>query len=143
MLTEYKGQIFNAEIRGDQVNIWKYVPVAGFQRMITNRERIYYEKIVPLEDVKEFFNVTFLAFADERRFVITSLNGDNLNVLCDDREYAEAHGFTEIERGVWISKRTLDEFEKFQLVKSVENCNEKTVLNISKERLAELWKELS
>lgn len=30
MLTEYNGQIFNAEINGRKVNLWKYIPVNGF-----------------------------------------------------------------------------------------------------------------
>lgn len=139
MLTEYKGQIFNAEVSDGQVNIWKYVPVKEFQKVTTSRGITHYQKTVPIGDVKEFFSVTFLAFVNGKRFVITSLDESSLNVLCDDREYAETHGFTEMEHDVWISKQTLEEFEEFQLIKSIENCDEKTVLNIRRDQITELW----
>ena len=34
MLTEYNCEIFNTEIKDNKVNIWKYVPVAEFQKTI-------------------------------------------------------------------------------------------------------------
>ncbi len=139
MLTEYNGQIFNAEINGQKVSLWKYVPVNGFQKVTTGRGITYYEKTIAIEEIKEFFSVSFLAFFKNRRFVITSLNGNNLNVLCDDREYAEAHGFTEMEQGVWASRWSIGKFDSFQLIKSIENRNDRTVLNISKEQITDLW----
>ena len=96
-------------------------------------------KSVSVEDIEELFSVTFLAISNGRQFVIASLDGNDLNVSCDDREYAEAHGFSEIEHGVWISKKPLNSFDEFQFVKFVETCNEKTVLNIEREQLTKLW----
>lgn len=141
MLAEYNGQIFNAEINGRKVNLWKYIPVNGFQKVTTSRGITYYEKAVAIEEINDLFTVSFLAFLKDRKFVITSLDGNNLNVLCDDREYAEAHGFTEMEHGVWVSKQTIEKFDRFQLVKSIENCSNKTVLNISKEQVKDLWQK--
>ena len=139
MLTEYQGQIFNAEMKEGQVNIWKCVPVTGFQKVTTSRGITYYEKNVPAEDVKLFFSVTFLALIKGKRFVITSLDKNSLNVLCDDREYAETHGFTEMEHGVWISKKALQDFDDFELIKSIENSNEKIVMKIEPDQITELW----
>lgn len=141
MLTEYDGQIFNAEINGQKVNLWKYVPVDGFQKVTTEYGITYYEKTITIEEINGFFNVSFLAFLKDRKFIITSLDGNNLNVLCDDREYAETHGFSEIEHGVWVSRQSIENFDRFQLIKSFENSNNQTVLNINKEQIADLWQK--
>ena len=141
MLTEYNGQIFNAEINGQKVNLWKYVPVKGFQKVTAGRGITYYAKTIAIEEINDFFSVSFLAYLKDRKFVITAFDGNNLNVLCNDREYAEAHGFSEMEHGVWVSKQSIEKFDKFQLIKSIENCNDKTVLNISKEQITDLWRK--
>lgn len=31
MLAEYDNDVFNAEMQGDKVNIWKYVPANGLE----------------------------------------------------------------------------------------------------------------
>ena len=41
MLTEYNGQIFNAEINGRKVSLWKYVPVNSFQKVTRGRGITY------------------------------------------------------------------------------------------------------
>lgn len=140
MLAEYNGQIFNAEINEQKVSLWKYVPVKGFQKVTTERGITYYEKTIAIEEINNFFSISFLACLKDRKFVITSFDGNNLNVLCDDREYAETHGFSEVEHGVWVSRQSIEKFDRFQLIKSV-NSNDKTVLSISKEQITDLWQK--
>ena len=139
MLTEYKGKVFNAEINGNLVTIWKYVFVEGFKRVQTRRGITYYEKIVPKNEVGEFFSVTFFACIMNRRFIVNSLESDKLDVICDDQEYAETHDFSELEHGVWIKKMTLEEFDTFKMIKSIENSDETLEMNLNSEQLKNMW----
>lgn len=48
MLVEYKNEIFNAEPQGKKINIWKYVPVEGFEKITNRRGITYYEKNIDM-----------------------------------------------------------------------------------------------
>lgn len=93
VLTDYQGKVFNAEIKGDKVNIWKYVPVEDFKKVTIRLGRTYYEKIVDMSEVGSFYSVRFLAYKDNRRFLIKSYTNDDLVIICDDQEYAKANGY--------------------------------------------------
>jgi hypothetical protein len=139
MLTEYEGMVFNVEIRGAEADIWKYIPVDGFKKVTIPGGVTYYEKTVRIKDIGELFSVSFVAFVDGRRFIIDSVNNNNVNVLCDDREYAEKHNYSEIEHGVWISAKPMDMFDKFQMEKLFEDSTEMVVLTMNKNQMVDAW----
>ena len=123
MLTEYKGQIYNAEIQGNNICIWKYIPVKGFEKVVTRRGLTYYEKTVDMSEVGPFYSVTFIVFKDKMKCTVKSFLNGKIEVICDDREYAETHGLSEVEHGVWCAQKQVDYFDKIQLIKSIENLN--------------------
>ena len=140
MLTEYKGSIFNAEINGDSVSIWKYVPVDGFNEVKTRRGITFYEKIVDKNDVGYFFSVIFNAYNADKKFVVKSVIDGEIEVICDDKEYAESHGFSEIEHGVWCKRNTLDNYNRFQLVKCEENSDDEEYEELDKAGFVNAWR---
>ncbi len=139
MLTEYEGKIFNAEIKGDQVSIWKYVFVEGFEKYQTRRGITYFEKTVPITKIGELFSITFIALIGNRHFVVNSLDAGKLNVISDDQEYAYSHGFSELEHGVWITQKSLAEFDGFQMIKAIENSSERVTVTLNNEQLEDMW----
>lgn len=141
MLTEYNGKVFNAEINGNKISIWKYIPVEGFNKVTTRRGITYYEKVVDVNDVNSFFSVSFIAVKNNMQFTVKSFVNGKIEVICDDCEYAKTHNFTEIEHGVWCSRNTVDDYEKFQLIKSIQNSNERVVKDISQKDFSEAWKK--
>lgn len=141
MLTEYNGKVFNAEINGNKISIWKYIPVEGFNKVTTRRGITYYEKIVDVNEVSSFFSVSFIAVKNNMRFTVKSFINEKIEVLCDDCEYAKAHDFTEIEHGVWCSRNTVDYYEKFQLIKSIQDSNERNVKDLSQKDFEDAWKQ--
>lgn len=140
MLTEYKNSIFNAEIIGNTVNIWKYVPIDGFNKVKTKRGITFYEKTVDKNDVSTFFSVIFFVFNDNKRFVIKSAIDTKIEVMCDDEEYAETHGFSEVEHGVWCMRSTLDNYDRIQMVKCKENSDNKEFIELDKGEFVNAWR---
>lgn len=139
MLTEYDGKVFRVKIRGDEADIWKYIPVDGFTKATNSRGVTYYKKTVSIKDIGDLFGVLFVAFGDGRQFIIDSVNNNNIRVLCDSRKYAEEHDFSEIERGVWISAKPMDMFDKFQMEKLFEDSAEMVVLTMNKNQMIDAW----
>ena len=139
MLTEYNGNIYNAEINGDLVNIWKYVPVHEFEKKRTRRGVTYYEKNVKTDEVSPFFSVLFKVYHDGKTFVINSLEKDYLDLLCDDEIYAKSHGFVEIERGVWETRLPIEMFSEIIMLKKFEGSNENEIKNIPAVDFEKTW----
>lgn len=139
MLTEYRGKVFNAEFSGDGVSIWKYVPVDDFSKVTTSRGLTFYEKVVDKNDVGVFFSVIFIAIRDNKKFTVKSFVDGRIEVICDDQEYAEMHGFFEVEHGVWCMRSTMDCYEKYQLIKCVENSDEKVIKELDSKAFIEAW----
>ena len=139
MLTEYDGKVFRVKIRGDKADIWKYIPVDGFPKATNSRGVTYYKKTVSIKDIGELFEVLFVVFGDGRRFTISSVNNNNIMVLCDSRKYAEEHGFSELERGVWIAEKSIDLFDKIQMKKLFEDTNEDTITDLNKQQFIDMW----
>lgn len=140
MLTEYKGQIYNAEIQGNNICIWKYIPVKGFEKVVTRRGLTYYEKTVDMSEVGPFYSVSFIVFKDKMKFTVKSFLNGKIEVICDDREYAETHGLSEVEHGVWCAQKQVDYFDKIQLIKSIENSDEKESKELSVNEFIEAWR---
>lgn len=140
MLTEYNNDIFNAEIHGDMVNIWKYIPVAGFTKNITRRGTVYYEKNVRIDEVNSFFTVEFVLACDNRKFVVKSLIHDNVDFICDDAEYAGKNGFMEMEHGVWVGRKQISSFNEITMIKHIENSSEKAVKSIKIDEFEDMWR---
>ncbi len=141
MLAEYEGKVFKAEIKDNQVRLWKYVCVEGFEKKQTGRGHVYYEKILPIAEIAELFFVKFIAFIGNRQFLVDSIYADKLYVICDDTEYAESHGFSELERGEWIKKMSLEDFDGFQMIKTVGDSGKKTITDITAEQLKENYQK--
>lgn len=140
MLAEYRGNVFNAEEKGDVVIIWRYVPTEGFERHATRRGTVYYERTITAEEAGELFDVTFMALMNGRKFVIRRVYGGKIDIICDDCRYAEENGFAETEHGVWSRQFPADAFSGFVLVKCIENSRQKDVRKLNTEEFAECWK---
>lgn len=140
MLAEYMGGVFNAEIKGDKVNLWKYTPVNGFKMAITSRGVAYYEKTVDLENIECFFSVRFIAVQyDHREFIIKNYIDNSIDVICDDAEYAVKNNFVEVDHGVWITRLKLTDFVRFEMVLTDENGLVK-IIKLDKGELMKTWK---
>lgn len=140
MLTEFSGNIFNAEINGETVCIWKYVPVDGFNEKKTRRGIAYFEKTVNRNDVGTFFSVVFYAFIEDKKFIVKAFVDGEIEVICDDKEYAELHGFSEVEHGVWCKRSIVDDYDEFHLVKCEENSDVKEFEVLDKVGLKNAWR---
>ena len=147
MLTEYKGQVFNVSIEGNQAKLWIYKFVEGFKKYTTeyttdngNYELTYYEKIVPITEISGLFSIIFEVFIGELPFSIDDVReNNNIVVLCSNIDYANEHGFSELERGVWIAEKSIDLFDKIQMKKCNEDTNEDTITDLNKQQFIDMW----
>lgn len=141
MLTEYMGDVFSAEIRGDKVDLWKYTPVDGFKIKKTIREITYYEKTVDLKNIECFFSVRFIAVRyDRREFIIKNYIDNSIDVICDDAEYAAKNNFVEVDHGVWIARLKLTDFKGYEMILIDEGGLGTKVIKLDKEGLVTAWK---
>ena len=105
-------------------------------------ELTYYEKTVPITEISGLFSVLFKVFIGELSFSIDDVReNNNIVVLCFNMDYANEHGFSELERGVWIAEKPIESFDKFQFIKSKIDSEEKTILSIDKDQLVYLWQK--
>lgn len=65
---------------------------------------------------------------------------EKIEVMCDDSEYAESRGFSETEHGVWCMKDTLDNYNKFQMVKCEENSDAKAFRELDEVEFVNMWR---
>ena len=113
MLTEYNGEIFNAEKRsGNSVNIWKCVPVDGFDKFTTKSGLTYYEKNVNIEEVSPFFYVDFGVCYDGIKFGVYSYDGELLCLICENEAYSRKNNFFEFERGFWLGAKPISDLSE-------------------------------
>ena len=73
MLVEYNNDVFNAELQGNKVNIWKYVPVDWFKKAQTRKGIVYYENYVSTSETSKPFSVSFFAEKNEKKYIIHSI----------------------------------------------------------------------
>ena len=140
MLAEYMGEVFNAEIKENKVDLWKYTPADGFKMTTTIRGTTCYEKTVDLENIECFFSVRFIAVRyDCREFIIKNCFDDSIEIICDDAEYAVRNHFAEAEHGVWITRLKLTDFERFEMVLTDENSLDAKVIKLDKGELMKTW----
>ena len=141
MLAEYNGKIFRADVKNDSVRLVAYAPVEGFKKKYAGEGVMYYEKTFSITEIEELFYVNFKAFIGNKQFLVDSLNADTLYVECDDAEYAKLHNFPQVERGVWIKEIPIEEFDKFQMVKTMRDSDEEIITDIAAEQLKENYKK--
>lgn len=130
MLAEFRNMVFNCEIKGESACLWKYVPVEGFDRKFTRRGVVYYEKTVNLKDMSVPFFIEFFVLRDGLTFSITDFRDGQAKCICGNSVYAENHGFTEMERGVWMTCIPIRSFDEVIMEKRSENpfdCRRKTL----------------
>ena len=140
MLTEYKGNIYRAQIEGKSIHIWKYVPVENFDKCITKSGITYYEKFVNMDEVSSFFFVAFEVFYDEKTFRIASFDNDFLAIICNDELYSKRNNFTKIERGVWITKKPIISFNEISMITRFVDSEEKIIEQLSIDVFKQKWK---
>lgn len=63
-----------------------------------------------------------------------------IEVICDDREYAEFQGFSETEHGVWCMRSTLDNYNRYQMVKCEENSDAKEFKELDEVEFVKTWR---
>ena len=141
MLVEYNNDVFNAEIQGDKVNIWKYVPANGLEKTQTRRGITYYERYVSKDEISRPFSVSFFAEKDNRKYTINSVIDGKMTIMCDDQEFATTMGFKEMERGVWVKSVDISSFESFLMVKYVQNSSDRIVQNLDSTEMITCWKK--
>ena len=81
-----------------------------------------------------------MALMSGRKFVVRSVHGGTIDIICDDCRHAEENGFAETDHGVWGRQFPTDAFSGFVLVKCIENSRQKDVRKVSAEESAECWK---
>lgn len=141
MLVEYHNDIFNAEMQGDKVNIWKYIPADGLKKTQTRRGIAYYERSVSKDEISRPFSVSFFAEKDKRKYTITSVIDEKITIMCDDQEFATTMGFQETERGVWVKSVDISSFESFVMIKYVQNSSDRIVQNLDRTEMIACWKK--
>lgn len=141
MLVEYNNDVFNAELHGNKVNIWKYVPVDGSKKAQTRKGIVYYENYVSTSETSKPFSVSFFAEKNEKKYIIHSIIDKKMTIVCDDHEFAIASGFKELEHGVWIKTVDIDSFESFWMVKYVQDNNDKIVQKLNSTELLVCWEK--
>ena len=139
MLAEYNNEIFNAQANGDCVNLWKYVPIEGFDKFTTKRGLTYYEKNVSFEEIKRFFSIKFEVCYDERIFTVYSYDGEFLQLIGSDEFYAIENHFIEIERGIWLTQKPISDFSEIIMTTFISTENRKIVESLSIEDFERNW----
>jgi hypothetical protein len=119
------------------VDIWKYRPVDGFKKVTTGRGITYYEQAIALSKDMEFFSVTFTCRLDGHDYIITNVLNDAVDLICDSQKYAKAHEFLEIERGVWVCRKPINDFTEFVMIKRSSRGSEQ--YRLSADELKAMW----
>ena len=101
-----------------------------------------YEKTIDINEINNFFEVKFIAEINNKQFIIISIKDDIIEVVCDDYKYAKEHDFKEIEHGVWIKNVSCSSFDKFLLIKIIQdkfgNITEE-IKELDKDKLIKNW----
>ena len=133
MIARYKNQYFCIDTSIVPVQIWAYVPVDGFEKKITRRGTIYWEKFIDISEIDELFDVAFAVEWRGSAFNAPFFKEDTVYLRTGDKDEATKYGFQEeiFDRGepiVWCKIVDIDEIEKFFLYKTIyaiEYFNEK------------------
>lgn len=139
MLAEYQGKIFNVEEMGEEVCLWKYSYVSGFEEKKTRRGTRYFEKRVSKELISPLFSVVFYGVTAKRKYVIQSVSDNMVDFICDDVEYAKANGFFEVERGICLGRKSINEFDEFFMLKKEEDSGKKQTILMDASEVVNAW----
>lgn len=140
MLAEYEEQVFNAEVKGDSVKLWKYTSVENFDKR-QDGNIVYYEKDIPRNEIKMLFSINFYTFIGDKNFVIDDIKDNELKVICNDGEYALSHSFKEFEHGLWSADIPAEKFDKLLMIKCDEYSDRKIVSELNFEQLKKSWQK--
>ena len=141
MLTEYQGQVFNVRKTGEDVYLWKYSYTAGFDEKQTRRGTRYYEKKLNISEISSMFSVNFFGMIANRKYTVNRFENNLADIICDDAEYAKEQNYYEIERGVWIGRKSINDFDSFLMVKKDEISGSKENIEIEKCNFESTWKK--
>lgn len=141
MIAEYKGTFCNIDLLVDPIEIWTYRPVEGFEKGITRRGTIFYEKKVSQKEIDRIFEVGFSVNWDGQ-WCGSSYNPVN-NLLAlgtNDRTFALAHNMEEDERGVYYCVLPLETFSEFRVKERDYITKEVSYRMVSPDEFKRLWK---
>ena len=143
MIANYKGTYCKIDLNKIPIEIWTYHPIEGFERGITKKGTVYYEKFVKLEELDEVFEVGFSVCWDGQWCgIFYSAAKELLSIHTNDREFAENHGMTELERGVYSCAKPASCFTEYRMWTKDLHTKKDTYTIVNYEEFKVLWKQM-
>ena len=116
MIAKYKGRYFCIDISAIPYNIWRYDFVEDFDKGVTSKGTVFYEKYVMPDDLDEIFDAGFsVKWHDQWCYAFYSSKKDLVSIINGSREFAEKYQMEEIERGVYGCAIPVEECQAYRL----------------------------
>lgn len=116
MIGKYNKMYFCIDVSETPYNIWRYDFVEGFDKGVTKRGTVYYEKFVLPEELEEIIDVDFsIKWNDKWCGASYSSKKNIVGITSGDKKFAEKHNFTTVERGVYASAIPIEECQAFRM----------------------------
>ena len=143
MIARYNNQYFNISLVRVPTRIWRYDYVEGFNKKVKDDGLVVYEKFIDLTDAEEVFDVGFSVNWDGQWCGVSFSEKKNLlGLVTTNRDFAEAHGMEEFERGTFDCALSADNFTEYRVWKKDYLTKESTYSMVSYEEFKMLWKKM-
>ena len=144
MIARYKNYFCNIDMSQTPINIWAYHPLNGFEKGITRKGNVYYEKNVDISEVDEIFEPGFSVKWHGQWCGIASysIENDIVAIMSGDKEFANNYGMEQLERGVYTKGISITECCEIRFRKLDYFTHEKVFRIISEDELKTLWTKM-
>lgn len=144
MIARYKNYFCNIDMSQTPINIWAYRPLNGFEKGITRKGNVYYEKNVDISEVDEIFEPGFSVKWHGQWCGIASysIENDIVAIMSGDKEFANNYGMKQLERGVYTKGISITECCEIRFRKLDYFTHEKVFRIISEDELKTLWTKM-
>ncbi len=122
-------------------HLWTYVPADGFQKQITHRGTVYYEKYVNNSEIDEIFDVAFSVKWKDMRFGCEySPKTEQIILFCSNKNIAQKYNFNQFERGCYSLCVNIHECKEFQIL-YYDNADKNEEKQVSLDEWKNLWNQ--
>lgn len=115
MIAKYKDKYFNISLAKKPTRIWRYDFIEGFQKKVKDDGLVVYEKFVDIDDINCIIDVGFSANWHGKLCGAVPLVNNEIQLITNDRQFAQQYGMEEFEREVFWCSVGIDECEEFSM----------------------------
>ena len=143
MIAKYNDNYFNISLVRKPTRIWKYDYIEGFNKKIKKDGLIVYEKYIELNEIDEIFEIGFSVCWDGQWCgIFYSASKELLSMHTNDRKFAENHGMTELERGVYSCAKPASCFTEYRMWTRDLHTKKDTYTIVDYKKFKILWKQM-